>query len=420
MVMNFDKMNWVFPILKEIIDEQYISFANIIDLAEDLLAYYNFSSNNLPFEINLLDSIHLKEPNYSSMLAAILEQYDSGRKHTFLISFFRQLLFLGIDVVSPNIETEVLTDKGDRIDILVWEKGVYGIIIENKIFNAPSTTHQIGKYIDFVLQNKAYDLCINQVYVTYLLSDININSYRYDNNIWIGNDNISYKKRFTKRTTYIDFKHNILLWLKEVVLSLCKGQAASVKFAVLQLIDCLEGEYELRKRNKIMTEKMEEFLSDHLQLKENYVENYKSIDDKLSQLNELQTYVKELHANVAIKMFKSWADKLKAKYESKLSCKVISNGGGPYMRIAIPYKNTKEYVLIELQHYESVLYLGIAKDENKTHIKKLQKLASESLSSIGDLNVIDKYGWFCNIITDINHAYSDTCKLIELVRGKLL
>lgn len=109
-----------------------------------------------------------------------------------------------------------------RIDGIVFRKGHYAIILENKINRAPEQPGQIDRYIDAVLKDKDIDVKIDQIYVIYL--------QREDKTVPSGNSLNVHRGKFVKKGDDTSpFKHMILCnyddiieWLEQDVLSLLR------------------------------------------------------------------------------------------------------------------------------------------------------------------------------------------------------
>lgn len=419
--MNKSKMHkWFLYMMDSIGNQKYSNMSCLFQLAHEAEEHWYAKLKILPSELNLLDNLNLNETHYSSIMAALWSLTDGYGEHVFLKSFVETETDFDINIIKPCIAKEVRTLNGDRIDILIWEKDKYAIIVENKIFNALSTPNQIGKYIDYVLSNDEINVCKNQVYVVYLIKNKVYNPYCADPSIWIANDGSSYKRGFLNRTNYIDFRQDVLLWLENVSMPLSKTMSPSVRLSVQQFIDNLEGIFKIRKRDKIMTNEMNKFLSMQLCLKENYKENIISIEDKLEQLEELKQDLQNLMRAQAFRLLKEWTKVIEKRIGSGLICHVSLEESYPYVRIPIPYKSTKENVVVELLYTDDGFLLGITKDEARTYLSRLELLADSTVSQIGTISARNKNGWFRNTYVTTEDALEHTCRLVRLVQEYML
>ena len=148
---------------------------------------------------NLLDEIgsNVKEMAHTNILMRLLE-FREGNSLPLLKSFFERFINIHLTSTGANFDKEryYLKTASDsnwrrpyndnkifqsgqegkkyskevsRIDGIIFKKGAYAIILENKINRAPEQSGQIDRYIDAVLNDKEIDINnIRQVYVVYL------------------------------------------------------------------------------------------------------------------------------------------------------------------------------------------------------------------------------------------------------------
>lgn len=109
-----------------------------------------------------------------------------------------------------------------RIDGIIYRKGYYAIILENKINRAPEQRDQIDRYVDSVLKDQDINVNINQIYIIYL--------QREDKTVPTKKSLSCYRDRFVhKGDNSTPFSHLILCnyddiieWLEQDVLNLLR------------------------------------------------------------------------------------------------------------------------------------------------------------------------------------------------------
>lgn len=199
---------------------------------------------------NLLDEIgsNVKEMAHTNILMRLLE-FREGNSLPLLKSFFERFINIHLTSTGANFDKEryYLKTASDsnwrrpyndnkifqsgqegkkyskevsRIDGIIFKKGAYAIILENKINRAPEQSGQIDRYIDAVLNDKEIDINnIKQVYVVYL--------QREDKTVPSSKSLDKYRKTFVhKSDNSTPFSHlilcnydDILEWLEEDVLN---------------------------------------------------------------------------------------------------------------------------------------------------------------------------------------------------------
>ena len=95
------------------------------------------------YHFNALLNAEPDEPKVSKILAGFFLQKTNG-EYRVLKSFVKK--FWGNDlasmIISPTISTEEFVKDDKRIDILVYEKDKYAIVMENKIWDALDQPNQ--------------------------------------------------------------------------------------------------------------------------------------------------------------------------------------------------------------------------------------------------------------------------------------
>ena len=232
-------------------------------------SYKKFAAQSDYF--NLLDEIgsNVKETAHTSILMRLLE-FREGVSLPLLKSFYgrfnirqstrgvcfdkeRYYYKTGSDPdwhrpggkskLSKSGQTDVKYGKNvSRIDGIIFSKGHYAIILENKINRAPEQPEQIDRYIDSVLKDKDINVNnIKRIYVIYL--------QREDKTVPSSNSLKDYRREFVKsgddsspfsRLILCNYD-DIIEWLEQDVLNLLRVKNQDYIFGVKHYISFLKN-----------------------------------------------------------------------------------------------------------------------------------------------------------------------------------
>ena len=220
---------------------------------------------------NLLDEIGstVKETAHTSILMRLLEFHEGVRSLPLLKSFYgrfnirqstrgvcfdkeRYYYKTGSDLdwhrpreksmLSKSGQTDVKYGKSvSRIDGIIFSKGNYAIILENKINRAPEQPEQIDRYVDSVLKDKDIDVDIDHIYVIYL--------QREDKTVPSSNSLNKYRRNFVKKgddsspfsRLILCNYDDIIEWLEQDVLNLLRVKNQDYIFGVNHYISFLKN-----------------------------------------------------------------------------------------------------------------------------------------------------------------------------------
>ena len=163
------------------------------------------------YHFNALLNAEPDEPKVSKILAGFFLQKTNG-EYRVLKSFVKKFWGdnLAAMIKSPTISTEEFVKDDKRIDILVYEKDKYAIVMGNKIWDALDQPNQLANYIE-AMMGGSYNFNEDQIYVAYLPST---NEHQPSPNSWEGRGGDSYQERFKDRYKLLGFKEKILPWLE--------------------------------------------------------------------------------------------------------------------------------------------------------------------------------------------------------------
>ena len=156
------------------------------------------------YRFNALLNAEPDEPKVSKILAGFFIQETNG-DYRILKDFVKTFWDsrLASKIKTPSIITEETVKDDKRIDILVYEKEKYAIVMENKIWDASDQPNQLANYIE-AMMGGSYNFSQEQIYVAYLPSTT---EHQPSANSWTRNGKgNSYQEEFKERFKLIDFK----------------------------------------------------------------------------------------------------------------------------------------------------------------------------------------------------------------------
>ena len=337
----------------------------------------------VPYRFNAMLQANLLEPDISGILAGFFHQKTNG-EYRVLKSFVKRFWgdSLTAMISSPTIKTEEIVKDDCRIDILVYEKDKYAIILENKIWDAQDQPNQLANYID-AMKSCGYGFSDEQIYIGFLPRTKNHNPSL---NSWISKETgDTYKDDFKSRYRQIDFSEKILHWLtsSKAVQGICEDQYfESSRFL---FIDYLRRKLELDSIDNMVQKEIENKLKEHL-----YTDDPIADADKLLQMindlpkvdiKEVVRLLKELRKEKTVMAMQEWVDRLHRDYNES---SIFDDRNGSHMSIGVnvPYNGIPEFfsVFIWNFHNSDRLSVGIALTKEGTpHRKEIEPKVWELL-----------------------------------------
>ncbi len=359
-----------------------------IDSIVELLELYDIIQDvkeeerkKLPCRFNVLIDANPLEPDVSRILAGFFMQKTNG-DYRVLKDFVRTFWgdSLSAMITNPTISTEE-TVKGDyRIDILIYEKDKYSIVLENKIWEAVDQPHQLANYIDAMLSSR-YGFSVDQIYVAFLPKT---KDHHPSSNSWKSQeDGNSYKEVFHDRYRLIDFEESILPWLE----SSKAVQGVNDDFFVhsrILFIDFLKRRLDLDSIDKMEKKELEKKLKERLYTDDAVADAGKLLQmiDKLPRIpmDEVVKQLTKLRKERTVKAMQQWIDKLHVDYQDYA---IHDDRCGAHMAVGVhvPYKDIHEFfaVFIWNFHKSDKLSVGIALTKEGTPYRE------EIEPKVGDL-----------------------------------
>lgn len=268
-------------IVNPVLERHFEQMAENLRLAEAFGEYYEKQKTALPFHINVIDELHADENAHSRILMQLLKYKEDG-KQVFLSSFLKQLPNFNID--DFDIEKSETHYNKEYIDCLIEKKGEFAVIIENKIHWAKDQDRQIERYITTEIKN---GIPADNIWVIYLTRDgrKKVESYSYTDKA----------KEILQDGHFIemDYRHDILPWLKEHILPNCRLKEEWLISAIKQYIDHLEGLFDIRENQTDFRQKMQNHIAKGIGCTETMSrsEFYTKLQSYKNILGELQNIV---------------------------------------------------------------------------------------------------------------------------------
>lgn len=283
--------------------------SEILQLTEVFARKYSELLPQMPYNINVIDELHINENGHSRILTKLLQFKNQDGRYEILESLLQYIAndlhcekFSKIKISLPEI-----TQEKCRIDLWVRDSS-YALIFENKVYDAADQETQIHRYIERTIQENYKE---EKIYVIYLPS--------YDKEPSTQSWG-KYKKNFKDRYANVSFRNGILPWLKKYILPNVRTNDKLLLSAVTQYIDYLEGIYSLRTINNKINMELQELISKQIfKENKNTKEKIKIVESKLKDIADLQG---ELNL-MKDKYQKDWLKEIRETYKADFPEKTI-------------------------------------------------------------------------------------------------
>lgn len=359
----------------------------IFELAEDFNKKIEKKALAKPYNMNVIDELHINENAHSRILHKLLQFCAPDGKYELLQSLIDYIKtsknkFADLDI--EKITNPKITQNKNYIDLWVRDEN-YAIIFENKVYNAKDQEGQLSCYIKETL-NCGYEL--SQIYVAYLPS---VAGNEPEEQSWGG-----YKDEFEKSGRYVNlsFREDIRTWLKNDVLPNIRVKDSLLRSAVEQYLDYLDGLFLQRENDKTMNEEAKKILDKLLGINDDISldEKIKVITAKLQEVNSLHqnmlNYKQDLVAKIAFKQHESLKDSI--------------------------MKILEDYPTLELEYFNGDEAVGVSTNYGRYGGVKLEVDGIKSMLYIAFDNSV--VGWHCQLITADGNSYDLNAKEISKIR----
>lgn len=284
----------------------------IIEAGESLYNKINEIRKKYPYDINVIDELHINENAHSRILCKILKYKNENGKYEFLTYLIKYIIknckkdsFKDIVVRNPTI-----TQEEGRIDLWIRDDN-YAIIIENKFYNATDQAEQISRYINKTIKDSSGNY-INgdNIFVIYLSQS----GQEPESQSW-GN----YKEAFCNRYVNLSFKTDMLDWLKNYVLPNVKYKEEFLRCSIFEYIDYIEGFFNLRERDKKMGNEIHKEILKACGISDSSDRKdcVKKLQEEINKLNEAISDINQLKEKYRLEIFSKWIEEFTQEFESE-------------------------------------------------------------------------------------------------------
>lgn len=411
-------LSFVNSIIKEERRRNYSDIVDILDISKDItMIYSKYPNSDIP-QFNLLKLMQEDENEvvHSRILKALLSQSEKG-SWTFLSKFLEAISQLELDI---HIESPIFVNEytnrfsTKRIDLLIYEKTKYAIIIENKSNNAPYQRHQLANYIDMMLEEGYKE---EQIYVILLAdnhppSDIDA--------IWISENHfssagapINYEKCFKTRFYDCSFRYDILPWLKEVK-DINQDDEIFTSLQT-QYIDFLEQKFESSKYNTPRMNEIKEYLKEALALTGESTHDIATITSKVNDVRRVLDHLRELQNNVIDQYMSDFERELRGAFPNNEIATRFLNGRYPTVSLHLKSKDTlvKIGVPFQIDRTSGIQYYGIEPLEEGTKDSKCE-LTANAIQPIGGFKKHVNWCYLKN--TNFENALDSVKELVSVLK----
>lgn len=322
---------------------------DVLKMYEDIQLVRKEVEENKPYHFNALLNSSPLEPNVSSIFAGFLRQKTNGR-YSVLESFIKFCFgdTFTSSIEKPIIETETEVKDLKRIDILIYEKGKYAIVIENKIWDATEQPNQLTNYIKGVKEPK-FGFTDNQIYVIYMPST---DEHRPTNASW----SKSYQQAFESRFRNISFRDGVIEWLEsDDIQTIDDVYFSHSRFL---FIDFLKRAFKLTETDNMENRKIDEYICKELGLEDNdNSKNIAKLTAKYNEITECANHLERMRKDYCGKMLKEWSANLAQDFPN---CKrhEICIGKRMCTGIVLPYKDIEDAIYINLEFIDRRVCYG--------------------------------------------------------------
>lgn len=270
----------------------------LLDIAGEFEDSREKELQKYPYRFNLINELGANENAHTRILLQLLS-YKEGDNYRFLRSFIdlfsktNSIKFLQNQNLNP-----VITYNKDYIDGLIEDHSKkYAIIIENKIRNAPDQYKQIERYYKQVV---SYGVRKEFIFVIYLTLDgrKKVSEFSLTDSL---------RKELEGNFVEMNYKDNILPWLKNDILPNIMRKDYLLESGIEQYIDYLEGELGISNLDKLIQGSMNNFIYEKFNLKHKSLQDkWNFLNQKIKELDNLRNSLSELQKNESDMLIQSW------------------------------------------------------------------------------------------------------------------
>ena len=370
---EYDKISASLQTFSDIQAAALHEYENLLSFADEYKKVSDKEKRSLPYQINVIDELHINENGHSRILTQLLKFANAKGENELLESLIEYIKNLHnadewerIKVRRPNSTHEIA-----RIDLWVRDTD-YAIIFENKIYNAKDQEAQLSTYID---KTKAEGFAEQDIFVVYLSQT----GQEPDDQTWG-----DYKQAFTARYVNLSFRD--------------------------QYIDYLEGLFFLKSIYKTMNMNLEKIISSHFELDKckDDKERVRLLSEKIDDIKELNQQMNNLRNAIRQRIFDGWKQDVKMKYPD-LEPGYSKDYVGASMDIS------RKRAVIRINEDGEGLYCQVEYDENlpaeERCLKESPLIALMDILPKSDKEL--KFIWRYYDVNDYDGVYSCFLEVVE-------
>lgn len=378
---------------------------DVLKMHDDMKTIRKEVEENSPYHFNALLNSSPLEPNVSNIFAGFLKQKSNGR-YSVLESFIKFCFgnSFASNIDKPIIETETEVKDLKRIDILIYEKGKYAIVIENKIWDAIEQPNQLTNYIKGVKEPR-FGFTDNQIYIVYMPST---DEHRPTNVSW----NKSYQQTFENRFRNISFRDSVIRWLESDDIQLIDDEY--FVHSRFLFIDFLKRVFKLTDTDNMENKNIEEYIHKELGLKENdHGYNVGLLTGRINEIRDCVNQLERMRREYCYQIVKDICLQLEKDYSEYTILNGFKPGQYIFTGIAIPYKDKQDAICVQIGFEDKNFIYGATYATNYKSIRtEMQEWDNVSRFYLnGDFK--KGYDWLFYKGLPIDNAYDSFKRLID-------
>jgi len=382
------------------------NFNQTLAFVDSVAAKHQEEKKKLPYHINILDLIWANENAHSRIFTELLKQKSNG-KYEILDSFTEYLNGINRNFPKSILASKITAEK-QRIDILISGRDSV-FIIENKVHDATDQPAQLARYINQVISNEGAK---KSLFVIYLTKD---GTKKPSQGTWVLNGE-DYFKSYETRFLEINFRYDILPWLKTHVLPNVKLKDVFLKSTIEQYIDYLEGMFNQRTIHKKMNEELKKHIGETIGLGQSLEENIRILESKSRELDQVKNQVISMVNSTKKAMWPLWYNQLEKDFNHlELLPKSFLNENTKFTKVGVKLKHKEFEFAISLESDGNSLYYGLGRHSSSTTmLEPIKALAQNLLKGYRDDN---QNWWYARKNTNYQDAYTELSSLIKLTES---
>ena len=250
---------------------------------------YGVYKDEKPSHINVIDELHADENAHTRILLKILKCNKEVLRSFIEMAFNKGKC--GSRELARQMENAKIEDNREYIDGLIEDKTAgAAIIIENKINWADDQWKQIERYIDTV---KKHGIREERIYAVYLTLD-GRKTVKDKSLMERARKALGMGDGESGRFIPMDYKTDVLPWMKEVLPTLSGEKEKMMRSAMEQYIDHIEGRLNMRRSENGAYDRATDYLLKAMNVD---TEDYKAVYEALTEREEMYGLLRDICNN---------------------------------------------------------------------------------------------------------------------------